>query len=365
METLGRYLYGETLRGLTLAFAIITSLVILVDFVELSRQFGSFSQVSTLTLLYLTLLRMPAVLEQTLPFIVLFGVMWSMFRLNRRSELIAMRAAGYSAWRFATPPTVIALILGILGMTVLNPSVSVLNDKFEKERVRISRDIGAPVSGRQENIWMREATRNGSLIIFAKDANPQNAQLLNVTFYFYHLDETGTPVFEKRIDAKSAILRPGFWVLSNASENQPRELSVQHDTMQIPTDLDTNSLLKQISSSQTNSFWSLPRMIKNARAANLDSRRFELQWGRLLSLPLTLAAMAIIGASFSFRLSRLGGAFGMAVTAGAIGFFLYFAGDLLEALGATRVLPSFIASWAAPAFIFFAGLARITIVEDG
>jgi lipopolysaccharide export LptBFGC system permease protein LptF len=55
----------------------------------------------------------------------------------------------------------------------------------------------------------------------------------------------------------------------------------------------------------------------------------------------------------------------MAVTGGAIGFGLYFAGDLLEALGATRVLPPFVAVWSAPTFVFFAGLARITIVEDG
>ncbi len=365
MGTLSRYLYKQTSLGLILAFTIIISLVILIDFVELSRQFGSFSQVSTLSILYLSLLKMPGVLEQTLPFIVLFGVMWSMFRLNRRSELIAMRAAGYSAWRFVAPPTIIALILGVLSMTALNPAVAALNEKFETERVKISRSIGAPVSGNQENIWMREATETGALIIMAKDTNPQTAELLKTTFYFYHLDETGTPVFENRIDAKSAILKSGFWKLENAFETRPRELPIRHQTFEVPTDLDTNTLLKKISPNQTNSFWSLPQMIKNARAANLDSSRFELQWGRLLSLPLTLAAMAIIGASFSFRLSRLGGAFGMMITAGAIGFFLYFAGDLLEALGATRVLPPLLASWAAPAFIFFAGLARITIIEDG
>lgn len=365
MSTLNIYIYGQTIRGLLLTFAVIISLVILVDFVELSRRFGSYETVNLFTLLYLTLLKMPSVVEQTLPFIVLFGVMWSMFRLNRSSELIAMRAAGYSAWKFVTPPTVIAILLGLFGTMALNPGVSILNDIFENERLQISRAENATISQNLEDIWLRESTATGSLIIYANTADPKATALLDVTFYYYNLAADETPVFLKRIDAAKATLRPGYWLLTQASEIKKSSLPVRHRNLQIQTDYDINSLLEHLSGTSSISFWQLPRMIENARAANLDSRRYELQWNRMLALPLTLAAMALIGAAFSFRLVRLGGIFGMAFIGGATGFFLYFAGDLLEALGATRVLPPLVASWAAPAFVLFAGLARITMVEDG
>jgi lipopolysaccharide export system permease protein len=365
MILLNRYLYAETIRGLVLAFVIISSLVILVDFVELSRRFGSYDQVTVLTIAYMTALKMPSVIEQTLPFIVLFGIMWSMFKLNRRSELIAMRAAGYSAWSFATPPTVIAIALGIFAITVLNPGVAVLNSKFEEKRVQVSRNAGAPITTNKNNIWLRESVPEGSLIIHAKGASPRDAALLNVSFIYYRLDENAKPVFLKRIEAKKATLIPGAWVLTNTSEVKKNSLPQKQDQLQFNTQYDVNSLLEHLSADSSFSFWELPRIINNSKAAKLDSRRYEIQWNRMLALPLTLAAMALIGASFSFRLVRLGGVFGMALIGGSIGFFLYFTGDLLEALGSTKVLPPIIAAWAAPTFVFFTGLARITIVEDG
>jgi len=365
MGLLSRYLYGQILRGLLLAFSIIISLVVLVDYVELSRRLGSFDQVSGFTILRLTLLRMPSVVEQTLPFIVLFGVMWSLFRLNRRSELVAMRAAGFSAWKFAGPATILAILLGILSATVLNPGAAWLNTQFEAERVAISRSAGAAIRANADNIWLREAVPTGSLIIHAKDADPQSAELLQVTFFYYGENAAGEVVFQKRIDAKKAQLQPGFWHLSGAAENQLGALPIRHSNLQIETRLDRGSLLEYLAAAPSLSFWDLRRVIEHTKAAKLETRRYELQWYRLLALPLTLAAMAIIGAAFSFRLTRLGGALGMVITGGSIGFLLYFAGDLLAALGATKVLPPLIATWAAPAFVFFAGLARITIVEDG
>lgn len=365
MTLLNRYLYGQTLRGILLAFAIIISLVVLVDYVELSRRFGSFDQVSSLTILRLTVFKMPRVIEQTLPFIVLFGVMWSMFGLNRRSELIAMRAAGFSAWRFATPPTVTAVIIGIFGAIALNPIAANLNAKFENERVNISRNVGASFRNSGESIWLREAVAEGSLVIHAKDAIARDAELLDVTFYYYQMDPDGIPVFLKRIDAGKAQLQTDHWQLTGARETRPGALPERHGSIQLPSNLDPGSLLEYLAASSSLSFWDLPGMIKQTRAAKLETKRYELQWNRLLALPLTLAAMALIGASFSFRLTRLGGTFRMAATGGAIGFALYFAADLLQALGATDVLPSFVAVWSAPAFVFFTALARITIIEDG
>ena len=91
---LNRYMLTQTLSGLGLALLTITTVIVLVDFVEQSRAIGTRVDVSTLDLLGLTLLKTPLLLETTLPFIFLFGILTSLFRLNRRSELIVMRASG-------------------------------------------------------------------------------------------------------------------------------------------------------------------------------------------------------------------------------------------------------------------------------
>jgi lipopolysaccharide export system permease protein len=76
------------------ALAIITAIILLIDVVELSRTSVAQSEMSIVQVAGLTLLRSPILILQLLPFVFLFGVLAAFTGLNRRSELIAMRAAG-------------------------------------------------------------------------------------------------------------------------------------------------------------------------------------------------------------------------------------------------------------------------------
>jgi len=105
--TLPRYIAGRTLRGILLAFLIVTAIIALVDYVEASRNIGTDADLSPLELLILTGLKIPKLIEQTIPFVVLFGVMGALSGMNRRSELTVMRAAGVSAWRFLRPALIV------------------------------------------------------------------------------------------------------------------------------------------------------------------------------------------------------------------------------------------------------------------
>ena len=98
--TLSFYIARWTLRGVLLAFLIVTAIIALVDYVEASRNIGAESEISSFQLLILTALKIPKLIEQTIPFVVLFGVMGTLSSMNKRSELTVMRAAGLSAWRF-------------------------------------------------------------------------------------------------------------------------------------------------------------------------------------------------------------------------------------------------------------------------
>ena len=73
--TLSRYITGRILRGIFIAFLIVTSIIALVDYVEASRNIGADGDLTPLQLLTLTGLKVPKLIEQTIPFVVLFGVM--------------------------------------------------------------------------------------------------------------------------------------------------------------------------------------------------------------------------------------------------------------------------------------------------
>ena len=51
-------------------------------------------------------LHLPHLIQQLLPFSILFGAMLSFMRLNRTQELVAARALGISVWQFLAAPLV-------------------------------------------------------------------------------------------------------------------------------------------------------------------------------------------------------------------------------------------------------------------
>ena len=109
---LERYVLGRTLTAVAAALAVIGSVIVLVQFVDLSRSVGVRADVSVAQIFALTLLKTPSLILVLLPFMFLFGGIAAFVGLNRRSELIAMRAAGVSAWRFILPAAGAAFVIG-------------------------------------------------------------------------------------------------------------------------------------------------------------------------------------------------------------------------------------------------------------
>jgi lipopolysaccharide export system permease protein len=78
-----------------------------------------------------------------------------------------------------------------------------------------------------------------------------------------------------------------------------------------------------------------------------------------------LAAMLLIGATFSLRLVRRGGT-GFLVAGGLItGFGFYILSDVIFALGLSGRLPSTMAAWTPACIAILLGVTTLLHLEDG
>jgi len=360
---LNRYMMVQTLVGLCVALLVISTVIILVDFVEQSRAIGTRVDIGSLDLLGLTLLKTPSLIETTLPFVFLFGVLTSLFRLNRSSELIVMRASGMSAWRILSAPIALALIGGLLGALALNPLGSAGNAEFEHRRdalmdVRRSPDVEEPV-------WLRETNLDGFTVIAALSLNEDSQRLMTPAFMYFSVNAEGVPQLERRIDAASASLRDGFWEVTDAVERTPNSTALDLGLVTIPTLINRQALFERARSPDGVSVWDLPGLIDSAHEAGLATERYQLRLHRLLALPLTLLAATLIAAAATLRLHRLGGAAAFALAGGLAGFLMFFLQEVLGSLGATGALPAATAAWAAPALTALLAMSYIASTEDG
>jgi len=365
ISRLWRYLFVQSFLGIAAATAVIAAVIMLVDFVETSRDVATRAEVTALQTVFLTMLKTPNLIQQSLPFIVLFGVLFTFFRLSRQSELIVLRASGYSPWRILAPVVMLSLTAGIAGMTMISPLGAATNAHFESTRAEIMRSPLHDNTPDERPVWLRETSRDGFVIITASRLDPELSAIENPTFRIYLLRGGGAPVLERRVTADRAVLAGGFWSLTNASEAQPGDAAQQLGSIAIPANVGRQALFERVRSPGGLSFWRLPSVIETARDAGLSSRAYELRWYSLLSLPLFLVAAALIAVAATLRLHRQGGAAKFAAVGVITGFLLYFSQELLLSLGASGALDPVTAAWTTPVLFALAGLFFISATEDG
>jgi lipopolysaccharide export system permease protein len=358
-----RYVLTRTLIGVGGALGVLSAILLLIDFVELSRTVGVRArEASVVDIFGLTLLEVPAKILQILPFAFLFGVLAAYVNLNRRSELVALRAAGVSAWRFIFPAAGAAIVIGIFTVVVLNPIASALNDTYQQVEQKMVND--GPVVA-DKSVWLRQSDRRTQIIIRAQSTGSSGVHLREVLLFVYNIDKAGDAHFARRIEADQARLVNRQWILNGVREGDPGAQAVKIDTMTLPSTLNDRTALERFSSPQAVPFWSLPGMISRTQRAGFSATPYQLQLDQLLATPVMFAAMSVLAAAFSLRLLRLGGLAGLAGSGVALGFILFFFDQFCSSLGKAEVIPPFLAAWTPPLLALLAGFTLLCYTEDG
>lgn len=360
-----RYVLFRNLTGVAGALAVLSAVILLVQFADLSRSVGERANVSAVDILGLTLLKSPAVIQELLPLVFLFGVMFAYVGLNRRSELVAMRAAGVSAWRFIMPSAMAALLVGAFAVVAINPVAAAMNAHYEADRAKIMANyLGGDTP---KDIWLRQGDEHTQMVIHAKsrDTVQGEVRLRGASLFVYQKNAQGQPEFKRRLEADEAVLRPGFWQLKNVREATAGESSVQSDSLTIRSTLDSEAAVERFASPDSITFWRLPGAIKQTEDSGFSASGYRLRFEQLLATPMMFAAMAILAAAFSLRLVRLGGLAGLAGAGVALGFAVFFFNRFSGALGKADIIPLFAAAWAPAVVALLSGLTLISYTEDG
>ncbi|HEX5378926.1 MAG TPA: LPS export ABC transporter permease LptG [Phenylobacterium sp.] len=364
MGRLERYVLARTFAGVGAALAVIASVIMLVQFVDLSRSVGVRADVGVGQLFGLTLLKAPGLILLLLPFVFLAGGISAYVGMNRTSELVAMRAAGVSAWRFILPSAAAAFGAGVVTVMLFNPLAATLSARFEADRATLMDNYLADTP---KEVWLRQGDERNLIVIHAKarDTFEGTVRLHGVSLFVYQKDERGLPQFKRRLEAAEARLLPGFWRLTDVREATAGESSVRSDSLSIRSSLDAESAMERFSSPEAIAFWRLPAAIRQTEQAGFSAGGYRLRYQQLMATPLLFSAMSILAAAFSLRLMRLGGLGGLAGAGAAIGFVFFFFNQFAGALAGADIIPLFLAAWAPPVVALLSGLTLLCYTEDG
>jgi len=359
--TLSFYFGRLYLAGFAGVFGILAFLALTFDTVELLRRAGSRDDVGLGLIVGMALLKLPTLAQKLLPFAMLFGGMYTLTRLTRTNELAVTRAAGVSVWQFLAPTLIIALLTGIATITVFNPIGSALLARYEVLDAKYMRGRTSSLAVSSTGLWLREADREGQVVVHALRVAQQGVELNDAIFFFYE----GTDKFVRRIDARVARLRDGFWDMEDVLITSPDVQAQTRAAYSVPTTLTFSRINDSFASPDTLSFWALPGFISTLENAGFSALRHRLYLNSILAIPFLLCAMVLIAATFSLRLTRRGGT-GLLLVGGVLGgFMLYFFSELVLAAGQSGTIPVLLAAWSPAGVSLMLGMATLFHLEDG
>ncbi|KQV63952.1 LPS export ABC transporter permease LptG [Rhizobium sp. Root1220] len=358
--TLGRYFFRRYALTTMWFFLGVIAIVFLVDFSETAGRMSGLPGYTVAGGLLMTAVRLPLILQQTVPFIALFVGMTVLIGLNRKYELVVTRAAGISVWQFMAPFTAGAFLLGILVMTVLNP----LAAWGQRQAAQVESNWRGESSSSQsvpQAPWIRQISGQDDVIIGAQTILENGTLLVNAVLV--HFDSTGHIIL--RQDADSAKLEDGYWLLKNVVERRPGEVASRQSEVRVRTNLKQDFVQQRLTAPETIAFFDLPSRIEAARSFGIPTKALETQFHSLLAQPLLLIAMTLIAATVSLKFSRFNQSRSVILGGILSGFVLYVVTVLVKAFGSSGVLPPFAATWIPVIVALALGATILLHQEDG
>jgi lipopolysaccharide export system permease protein len=358
--TLYRYLGIQFLAGIAIVYGALLLLAFSIDLVELTNRTAGHG-VSTLVVIGMAMLQLPDLGQKMMPFAVLLGGVFAFARLSRNQELVAIRAAGMSAWDFLAPPLAVAAGLGFCVVLAITPLSSRMLGQFSALEAKYIKGEASQLSVSRNGLFLRQGDENQQSVIHALRVTNQGVHLEGIMVLLYGAKDH----FTGRIDAKTADLDSGIWTLHDAWVSGPEGSPVHHADYKLATTLTPSQIQESFAPPDTLSFWELPSFIRAAQNAGFSAIRYELYFYTLLAMPALFAAMVFMAASFSVRLGRSGGLLKVILISALAGFGIYFFSEFARALGQSGILPVTLAATAPATAAILIGMTLVFNQEDG
>ena len=362
--TLSLYLARLYTGNFLLIGFILLGIVYLFDTVELLRRASKRDDIPMSLIFEMGLYKLPEVGQIILPFAVLFSAIFTFWLLSRRSELVIVRAAGFSVWQFLAPVMGVAAMIGLLQMGMINPVGAIMLAKYETLESQTlmvgEKDL---VTLFDKGLWLRQMLpdHQGYVILHAEKIILPSWEMKDVMALFFGPDDN----FLKRIDAGGAGLGSGEWLFKGALVHQPQQKVESHPQLTLPTSLTPDDIEESFSSPMAHSFWKLPTYIKTLSETGFDVTKLRIHFHSLLAQPILFMAMVLLAAAVSLRPPRFQRTFALIASGVLIGFLVFFISSFLQALGTSQQIPVLLAAWSPSVVTLLLGVAVMLGLEDG
>ena len=209
LKSINRYIINEYIKSLFVVIAVMLSIVLLISLLDEFNFFKSKKDLKFIYFIIFTILKIPNILINLFPFVVLFAGIVFYLKIYNYNEVISLRVMGYSNIQIILIPALTSFVIGYLIIFLIVPFSSSMLKYYEDLRSEYN-DTKNLVFVNETGIWILDRNEKEKNIIRIEKINKDFSTINQITIYNYDVSNN----FIKRIDANDGIINDKNWQLN-------------------------------------------------------------------------------------------------------------------------------------------------------
>lgn len=342
MKKINFYLFTLASKYILINLIIITILVLFLNLLEISRILEKDDTTLGFFLL-LSLLKLPTIISEIIPFVVILSIAFLFKNLITNNELISIRNMGFSILDIFKPIAIAIFLFGLFILLFINPLAAKFENNFNNLTSKKYPNMYS-IKFINEGMWIKNISEdnNKNYINISKinldNMNAEEIKILNIN-----------NKFNKIIIAEKGQIIDKIFKLQNVSI-----LNINNDKFEkvefynLILNFDKSNIIDSILNFKFIPFYKYKKHVNNLKKFNLHSSEVSLYYLSEILKPIFLVIIGFTVMGFSGKFKRNENFFKVLFISILIGFLIFLLKEIVTALTTTMEI-SFIFSY----FIIF------------
>jgi lipopolysaccharide export system permease protein len=308
-----------------------------------------------------TILKIPNVLINLFPFIVLFAGIVFYLKIYNHNEVISLRVMGYSNIQIILIPALTSFVIGYVIVFLIVPFSSSMLRYYEDLRSEYNETKNL-VFVNETGIWILDKNEKEKNIIRIEKINKDFTIVSQITIYNYDVANN----FIRRIDATEGTIKDKNWQLNKVniiSANKKNNKENYLNNYNYSSNVNINELKNVYKNTETTSLLDINKEMLILEDKGYSTVDLRIRYQKLISFPIYLLAMSILSGLMIINLGKTSnylkyGSYGVIIS-----IIIYFLNDLSITIAKSGIISVDFSVWIPIFLIILINLVGITQVN--
>jgi len=342
MKKINFYLFTLASKYILINLIIITIFVLFLNLLEISRILEKENTTLGFFLL-LSLLKLPTIISEIIPFVVILSIAFLFKNLITNNELISIRNMGFSILDIFKPIAIAIFLFGLFILLFINPLAANFENNFNNLTSKKYPNMYS-IKFINEGMWIKNISEDNNInyINISKinldNMNAEEIKILNIN-----------NKFNKIIIAEKGEIIDKIFKLQNVSIfNINNDKFEKVEFYNLILNFDKSNIIDSILNFKFIPFYKYKKHVNNLKKFNLHSSEVSLYYLSEILKPIFLVIIGFTVMGFSGKFKRNENFFKVLFISILIGFLIFLLKEIVTTLTTTMEI-SFIFSY----FIIF------------